>query len=106
MAAREYLYARRVASRPDGGAYIVQAVPPAGGAHPPIPAHSGRGVRVADFTSCARIRPVPSPSGRAAGAVELAMIYFEDSQVRCERMLADFCEGKLPSCSSMRGWKF
>jgi hypothetical protein len=80
MAAREYVFARRVVPRADGGCYVVQAVPREG-QHPRVPAHNGRGVKVADFTSCMRVRAVPSPSGRSGGAVEVAMVYFEDSQV-------------------------
>lgn len=94
MAARDYVYARRVVDCPEGGgAYIVQ-VPCLEGRHPSFQQLSGRIVRVSDFTSCTRIRAVKSPSGRQEGAVELSMIYFEDSKVRT----ADEFWAPLTSC--------
>lgn len=74
MAARDYVYARRVWHRPaDGGCYCVSR----SCSHPSAPAGSGgRAVRVEDFSSAYVIRTAPG------GGAEMLSIYFEDSHVR------------------------
>ncbi len=61
---RDYLYGRRVWSRPaDGGCYCVSAAADAA-ASAPAPA-GGRAVRVRDFASCLLIRSAPGCPGKA-----------------------------------------
>mmetsp|Transcript_16664 Transcript_16664/g.46578 ORF Transcript_16664/g.46578 Transcript_16664/m.46578 type:complete len:698 (+) Transcript_16664:639-2732(+) len=94
MAAREYVYARRVVES-GSGCYIVQAVPQ-DILCPPLPESYGRSVRISDYTSCTRIRAVPSQCGRAEGAVEMSLVYFEDSQVRPGLMNLAVAKGLWP----------
>jgi hypothetical protein len=82
MAARSYLYARRVWPRPcDGGCYSLAR----SSSHPDAPKVSGRGVTVQDFVSgCVVRRPAPDllPRRYSGPAAEVLLVYFEDSQVR------------------------
>ena len=82
MAARTYVYARRVWPRPcDGGCYCLAK----SSSHPAAPKVSGRGVLVQDYVSgCVIRRPAAEllPRRYSGPAAEVLLVYFEDSQVR------------------------
>lgn len=76
MAARDYVYARRVWAKPDdGGCYIVSRSTP----HPAPPTPSGRCLRVTDYASGIVVRACRMASG--APATEVVTLYFEDPHV-------------------------
>ncbi len=75
MAARQYVYARRVWRRPRDGAYYIishACAPPACG----LAVNNGRVCAITDYVSCMCIEPVRGPDGRVSTRV--INVYFED----------------------------
>ncbi|KAK9805498.1 hypothetical protein WJX72_001542 [[Myrmecia] bisecta] len=78
MAARDYIYGRRVWGRPsDGGCYVVNVGLDLPGVLPP-----GRSVPVKDYISLSVVRACASCKGYPEGAAEVITMYFEDPGVR------------------------
>ncbi|GMH43566.1 hypothetical protein BSKO_11488 [Bryopsis sp. KO-2023] len=78
MANREYVFARRVWKRTDGGSYCVCVSAP----HPDIGKPIGRNVRVDEFNTGFVMRPVRSRQGRSTPAVEIASLYYDSPKMR------------------------
>ncbi|KAF5838230.1 hypothetical protein DUNSADRAFT_3210 [Dunaliella salina] len=79
MAARQYIYARRVwLKTDDGGCYVVSRAAPD---HPCPPPLSGRAVNVDDMVSGYVIRSAHGIYDRSSPAAEMVSLYYEDSRV-------------------------